>query len=77
MSQGLALLVLRLQEESSSYYLPFVEEGEVYSHLQNNAGNVGQILLSRYFREELKQEIWGKACPWESSMGSCLPCNTM
>ena len=22
-----------------------------------------QILLSRYFRKELKQRIWGRACP--------------
>ena len=38
------------------------------SHLQNNSGNLHQILLSRYFREELKQRIWEKAClgkiPW-------------
>ena len=37
-------------------------------HLQNNSGNLHQILLSRYFREELKQRIGGKAClgkiPW-------------
>ena len=28
----------------------------------HNLGNLHQILLSRYFREELKQRIWGEAC---------------
>ena len=46
----------------SSSYVPFggVRGG---SYLQNNSGNIYQILLSRYFTEELKQKIWGKACP--------------
>ena len=30
---------------------------------QNSSGNVHQILLSRYFREELKQRIWGRPFP--------------
>ena len=38
-----------------------------FSHLiytsANNSGNLPQILLSRYFREELKQNLWGKASP--------------
>ena len=33
-----------------------------FLHQQNDSGNVYQI-SSRYFREELKQRIWGKACP--------------
>ena len=39
--------------------LPF---GGGFSYLQNNSGNVHQILLSilQYFREELKQRIRGK-----------------
>ena len=39
--------------------------GNGISYLQNDSGNVHQILLSinRYFREELKQRVWGKACP--------------
>ena len=36
--------------------------------MQNNSGNLHQMLFSRYFTEELKQRIWGKAClgkiPW-------------
>ena len=30
-----------------------------------------QILLSRYFREELKQRIWGRGLPQEGPIGSC------
>ena len=44
-------------------------------YLQNNSGNVHQILLSRYFREELKQRIsfpLGEGLSWESPKGSCL-----
>ena len=39
--------------------------GSGISHLQNDSGNVHLILLSinRYFKEELKQSVWGKACP--------------
>ena len=37
--------------------------------MQNNSGNLHQILLSRYFREELKQRIWGKACPRKGPQG--------
>ena len=33
------------------------------SHLQNNSGNGHQILLSRYFREELKQRIQVRPVP--------------
>ena len=40
---------------------PFFGEGETVLHLQNNSGNVHQK-FSRYFREELQQRIWGKAC---------------
>ena len=35
--------------------------GGAWIHLENNSGNVHQILLSRYSREELKL-FWGKAC---------------
>ena len=35
------------------------------------SGNVHQILLSRYFRKELKQRIWGRGLPWEGPLGSC------
>ena len=31
-----------------------------------------QILLSKYFREELKQRISGKGLPWEGPIGFCL-----
>ena len=44
-------------------------EGGV-SHLQNNSENLHQILLSRYFREELQQRIWGEACAWKTQKGS-------
>ena len=37
-----------------------------FSHLQNNSGNVYQILLSRYHREEQKQRIRGERCPGET-----------
>ena len=30
------------------------------SYLPNNSGNVDRILLSMYFREELKQKVWGE-----------------
>ena len=35
--------------------------GRGISHLQNDSGNVHHILLSinRYFKEELKQSVWG------------------
>ena len=77
MSQGLTLSVPRLQEEggrpgamcswsSTSSYLPF---GGGFSHLENNSGNLHQILLSRYFREELKQRIWGEGLSWEGPIG--------
>ena len=42
------------------------------SHLQNYSGNLHQIILSRNFREELKQKICRKTCPEESPTGSCL-----
>ena len=42
----------------------------VFSDLQNNSGNLHHILLSRCFREELKQRIWGKACPGKARIGS-------
>ena len=45
--------------------------GEVFGgsglNLPNSSGNVHQILLSRYFREELKQRLCGKACPGKAS----------
>ena len=31
-----------------------------------------QLLLFRYLREELKERIWERACPWEGPIGSCL-----
>ena len=34
--------------------------GGEFSHLQNNSENVHQILLRRYFREELQQRMWGR-----------------
>ena len=34
--------------------------GRVCSHLQNNSGNVPQVLLSRYFREELNRGCTGR-----------------
>ena len=37
-------------------------EREDVLHLQNNLGNVHQILLLSYLREELKQRMQGKAC---------------
>ena len=42
------------------------------SHLQNYSGNLHQIILSKNFREELKQRIWRKTCPEEGPTGSCL-----
>ena len=32
----------------------------------NNSGSMHQILLSKCFREELQQRIWGRACPWKT-----------
>ena len=29
------------------------------------------MLLSRYFREELQQRMWGRALSWEGPVGSC------
>ena len=34
--------------------------GGEFSHLQNNSENVHQILLRRYFREEVQQRMWGR-----------------
>ena len=31
--------------------------------LQNNLGNLHQILSSKYFRDMIEQRIWEKACP--------------
>lgn len=36
------------------------------------SGNVHQRLLSRYFREELKQKVWGTGLFQEGPTGSCL-----
>lgn len=44
----------------SSGHLPFGGQGEVFLHLQHNSGSEHQILVSRCFRKELKQRIWGK-----------------
>ena len=41
-------------------------------HLENNSRNVQQILLSRYFRQGLKQRIWGRGLSWEGTIGACL-----
>ena len=41
-----------------------------FLHLHNNSGNVHQLLLSRYFREELMQRIGRKACPRKAPQGS-------
>ena len=78
-SQALTLSVLGLQE-AWGYLLLVVNIFYLlerlffffFLHLQNNSGNVHQLLLSRYFREELKQRIWGRACPRKAPMGSCL-----
>ena len=59
LSQVWTLSILRLQENSHHVVFPF---GEDFSHLQNNSGNVYQILLARYFREELKHRIRGRVC---------------
>ena len=65
-----ALPIFRLQEawgfvfKIFKYLTPSLcwrEDG--FLHLQNNSGNVHQIPLSRYFREDLKQSIQGKAFP--------------
>ena len=66
-SPGLTVSILRLQEACGYAHghqvaniFPLLERGSCY---KNNPGNVHQILLSRYFREEPKQMIWRKACP--------------
>lgn len=41
-------------------------------HPENKSETAYQILLSRYFGEELKQKIWGKALFREGSTVSCL-----
>ena len=41
------------------------------SHLQNHSGNLHPMLLSRYFREELKQRVWGGGLSPEGPIGSC------
>ena len=62
MSRGLTLSVLRLQEAWGCGLMVIKELillfGERFPHLQSNSGNMHEILLSRYFREELG----GKAC---------------
>ena len=50
---------------SKSSYLLF---GEGFSDLQSNSGNVHEILLSRYFREELGKGLLQQ----EGATGSCL-----
>ena len=79
MSQGLTLLVLRIQEAWGYAGCQVVctfhlLEREGFLHLQNNAGNEHQVLQSSYFKEELKQRIGGrvKAHPLESPRRSCL-----
>ena len=53
----------RKESDTAERLSIFVGEEEGFFHLQNNSGNVHQMLLSRCFREELKQETWRKACP--------------
>ena len=38
---------------------------------KKKSGNQHHILLTRCFREELKQRIWGKRSVWEGPIGSC------
>ena len=40
--------------------------------MQNNSRNLHQILLSRYFREEIKQRIWERGLPWGRPHGVLL-----
>ena len=44
-----------------------------FSHLLKKKNSVGmyQILLSKYFREELKQRIQGRVLSWEGPIESC------
>lgn len=56
---------LRLCAHGQQVLPPFEETGG--SHLQNSSGNVHQILLSTYSREELKQRVLRRA------MGSGRP----
>jgi hypothetical protein len=65
-----ALSTFRLQEACGfvfkvfKYLTPyFCWREDDFLHLQNNSGNVHQIPIPRYFREELKQSIQGKAFP--------------
>ena len=46
---------------SATWEAHLLEKGS-FLHLQYNSGNVRQVLLSRYFREELQQRMRGKAC---------------
>ena len=63
MSQGLMFQPLGSRRPGAMcLWLMFHLFGGAWIHLQNNSGNIHQILLSRYFREALKQ-FWGKACP--------------
>lgn len=50
---------LRLCAHGQQVLPPFEETGG--SHLQNSSGNVHQILLSTYSREELKQRVLRRA----------------
>ena len=51
---------------SATWEAHLLEKGS-FLHLQNNSGNVHQVLLSRYFKEELQQRMWGKACLGKAS----------
>ena len=71
MSRGLTLSVLRLQEAWGCGLMVIKELillfGERFSHLQSNSGNMHEILLSRYFREELGEGLLQQ----EGPRGSC------
>ena len=70
-SQRSALSILRLQQiwglcAHGHQVVNFFPFGGVFSICKNNSENVYQILLSGYFREELKQRTWERGLSWES-----------
>ena len=72
MSRGLTLSVLRLQKAWGCGLMVIKELillfGERFPHLQSNSGNMHEILLSRYFREELG----GRPAPTRRATGVLL-----
>ena len=76
MSQGLMLSVLRLQQVWGLLVLGHQVDTLLYLVevlTSVNSGNVHQILLFRYCREELRQRTRARGLCWEGPIVSCSP----